>query len=202
MARVEQRNSRLARISDWYCRRTYGRSIETTGVLAHNPWNLIGYGTLEYGYEHSHKMNERLKLLAATKAATQVGCRFCIDIGTALGRKAGVTEEQIRDFHDYRESTAFSPEEKLVIEYAEEMTKTPVNVTDELVARLREHFDEAQIVELTTAIAIENLRARFNNALEIPPAGFSEGMSCPLPEDIAAARANGAETAQPERTIA
>jgi len=55
-------------------------------------------------------------------------------------------------------------------------------VPDELFARLREHFDEAQIVELTAAIAIENFRARFNNALGIGPSGFSEGMFCPVPE--------------------
>jgi len=202
MARVEPRKSTLARVADWYCRRNYGRSIETTGVLAHNPWNLIGYGTLEYGTEHSHKMSERLKLLAATKSATQVGCQFCIDIGTALGRDAGVTDDQIRDFHSYMESAAFSEDEKLVIEYAEQMTNTPVNISDELFARLREHFDEAQIVELTAAIAIENLRARFNNALDIPPAGFSEGKTCPLPDHVAAAASNGAETAQAGRTIA
>ena len=73
------------------------------------------------------------------------------------------------------------------MEYAEELCKEPVEVPDELFARLREHFDEAQIVELTAAIAIENFRARFNNALDIAPAGFSEGMFCP-----AAGRGRGA----------
>ena len=48
-------------------------------------------------------------------------------------------------------------------------------ISDELFARMREHFDEEQIVELTTAIAIENFRARFNDALGITPAGFSFG---------------------------
>ena len=52
-----------------------------------------------------------------------------------------------------------------MLEYAEEMCQTPVVISDELFARLREHFDDEQIVELTTAIAIENFRARFNNAL-------------------------------------
>ncbi len=73
------------------------------------------------------------------------------------------------------------------MEYAEEITAEQVQVPDELFARLREHFDEAQIVELTAAIAIENFRARFNNALEIEPSGFSEGMFCPVPDAVAAA---------------
>ena len=197
MARVEEKHSALARAANWYVRRTYGRPMALTGVMAQNPWNMVGWGMLELGYERSHKVDEKLKDLAATKAATVIGCQFCIDIGSALGRKAGVSEEQLRDFHDYRESPAFSPVEKLVMEYAEVMSQTHVDVPDELFARLREHFDDTQIVELTTAIATENFRARLNNALDIPAAGFSEGMYCPLPEG----RAAPAES-QSERTIA
>ena len=126
-------------------------------------------------------MSERLKVLAATKAACVIGCAFCIDIGSALGRKAGVTEQQLRDFHVYRDSSAFSDDEKLVMEYAEEMTRENVTVPDELVERLQRRFSEAEIVDLTFAIAIENLRARFNNALDIPVAGFSGGEFCPMP---------------------
>jgi AhpD family alkylhydroperoxidase len=199
MARVEERNGALARAANWYVRRSYGRPMALTGVIAQSPWNMVGWGMLEFGTERSHKVNEKLKDLAATKAATVIGCQFCIDIGSALGRKAGVSEEQLHDFHDYRESAAFSPVEKLVMEYAEQMSQTNVDIPDELFARLREHFDDAQIVELTAAIATENFRARLNNALDIPPAGFSEGMYCPLPEQRAAA-ASG--EAQSERTIA
>ena len=59
------------------------------------------------------------------------------------------------------------------------MTKTPSEVTDELFAALREHFDEAQLVELTAAIAWENWRARFNWAFDIGAAGFREGPPAP-----------------------
>jgi AhpD family alkylhydroperoxidase len=182
MARVKGKENAFTRVADWYVRRSYGRSMELTGVMANSPWNMVGWGTLEFGVERSHALEERLKMLAETKAATLAGCQFCIDIGSALGRKAGVTEEQLRDFHNYRESDAFSPVEKLVLEYAEAMTRTPVDVPDELYARLKEHFSDAQIVELTAGIATENFRARFNNALDVPPSGFSEGMYCPLPE--------------------
>jgi 4-carboxymuconolactone decarboxylase len=133
-----------------------------------------------------------LKALAELKAATIVGCEFCIDIGSALGRQSGVTEDQIRDFHDYLESPAFSPVEKLVMRYAEEMSKTNVEVPEDLVVALREHFDDAQLVELTASIALENLRARFNNALDTAPSGFSEGVYCPLPDRRAAEEAAAA----------
>ncbi len=76
----------------------------------------------------------------------------------------------------------FSPLEKLVLDYGVAMTLTPVEVPDELFAALRQHFNEAQLVELTAAIAWENYRARFNHAFGIEAQGFSKGAYCPLPE--------------------
>jgi AhpD family alkylhydroperoxidase len=182
MARGEEKGGLMVRAANWYMRRQYGREIAVTGVMAQSRPNAMGYGMLEWWHERGHAVDEKLKMLAVTKAATQIGCEFCIDIGSYLSRESGVTEQQLRDFHSYRGSDAFSPLEKLVIEYAEEMSKTNVDVPDELFSRLGEHFNDEQLVELTTAIAIENFRARFNNALDIPPAGFSEGVYCPMPE--------------------
>jgi alkylhydroperoxidase family enzyme len=105
-----------------------------------------------------------------------------MDIGSAVGRELGVTEEQLRDLPRYRESEAFSEEERLAIDLAVEMAKAPVEVPPGLMERLREHFDEAQLVELAAAIAWENFRARFNRVFGVQPVGFSEGAFCALPE--------------------
>ena len=182
MARVEQKGGVLVRLAQRYSKWQYGRELTITPVIAQSRPNMIGWGAFEWLHERSHRVEEKLKLLAATKAATMIGCEFCIDIGSALGRNAGVTEAQLRDFHNYRQSSAFSPVEKLVMDYAVEMSKANVDVSDDLFARLREHFDHEQLVELTAAIAVENFRARFNNALGVPPSGFSEGAFCPMPE--------------------
>ena len=69
-----------------------------------------------------------------------------------------------------------------MLDYAVAMTKTPVDVPDELFAALRASLDDAQLVELTAAIAWENYRARFDHALEIGAQGFSEGAVCAVPE--------------------
>jgi len=99
-----------------------------------------------------------------------------------VGRELGVTEEQLRGLARYRESEAFSEEERLAIELAVEMAKTPTEVPLELTKKLRERFDEAQLVELAAAIAWENYRARFNRVFGVQPVGFSEGAFCALPE--------------------
>jgi len=99
-----------------------------------------------------------------------------------VGRASGVTDEQLRTLPNFQASAAFSELEKLVVEYAERMTQTPVEVSDALFSRLRQNFDEAQLVELTVAIAWENYRVRFDHALGVEAAGFSEGAVCALPE--------------------
>jgi len=93
-----------------------------------------------------------------------------------------VSETQLHDLPVYQTSAAFSTLEKLAIDYAVCMTNTPVDVPDALFAALRAQLDEAQLVELTAAIAWENYRARFDHALGIEAQGFSEGAFCPLPE--------------------
>lgn len=94
----------------------------------------------------------------------------------------GVTEEQLRHLPDYRESDVFNDLQKLVLEYAARMTQTPVEVPEELFERLRMHFGDAQLVELTATIAWENYRSRFNHALGVESQGFSEGAFCAMPE--------------------
>ncbi len=99
-----------------------------------------------------------------------------------MGRVAGIPDDQLRDLHRHAESDAFTPLEKLAIEYAERLTRTPAEVPEALFATLRDHLTEAQLVELTAAIAWENYRARFNRAFDVRAQGFSEGAYCPLPD--------------------
>jgi alkylhydroperoxidase family enzyme len=98
-----------------------------------------------------------------------------------VGRKSGISAEQIANLSNYRTSPNFSDLERLVLEYADAMTQVPVEVPDALFARLREKFNEAELVELTSAIAWENYRARFDHAFGIEGENFSEGAVCALP---------------------
>ena len=88
---------------------------------------------------------------------------------------------------DFESSAAFSEMEKLVLRYAVAMTETPVEVPDALFNELARRLSPEQLVELTSAIAWENYRARFDHAFGIESAGFSEGAFCPLPERAGAA---------------
>ena len=78
-----------------------------------------------------------------------------------------MTAEELGEVANWQHSHILGEREKTAIEYAEEMSKTPVRVSDELFQKLKKYFNEDQIVELTASIALENYRARFNHALSI-----------------------------------
>ena len=94
----------------------------------------------------------------------------------------GVSEQQLLELPRYRTSTAFTDIERMVIDLAVEMAKTPAEIPDELVERLHAHFDEAQLVELAAMIAWENFLSRFNRVFRVESSGFSEGAVCALSE--------------------
>jgi AhpD family alkylhydroperoxidase len=179
----------FARIAAWISKRDYGQLPEPLLVTAHHPGILRGYGIFEWETGRAHAVDAKLKDLGAMKAAALVGCEWCIDIGSAIAAKSGVTAEQLVDLPRYRESDKFDETEKLVLDYAVAITATPSGVSDELFAALRERFDERQLVELTSAIAIENYRARFNWAFGIEPQGFVKGGACAVPERTTASAA-------------
>ena len=80
--------------------------------------------------------------------------------------------EKLADILDWRDSPRFSPDERLALEYAERITATDQSVDEAFFARLRGAFSEAQVVELTAAIAMENFRSKFNPPLGIEAQGF------------------------------
>ena len=186
MARMEgvgpARRSLITELLLWGIRRRLGRLSETWPIVAHRPGILRWWGAFEMALQRSRLVDEKLKTLAQLKVSALVGCEACLDFHAADGRRHGVSDQQLRSLATYEQSDAFSELEKAVLDYAVAMTRTPANVPVEVFRRVRESFDEGQMVELTIAIAQENFRARFNRPFGIRAAGFSEGAYCPVPE--------------------
>jgi len=80
--------------------------------------------------------------------------------------------EKVAEVLNWRDSKLFSPAERAALEYAERITYTDRQVDDALFAELKKHFTEAQLVELTAAIAMENFRSKFNPPLGVEAQGF------------------------------
>ena len=158
--------------------------LEPLEIYAQIPGLLLGYAMLEWATAQLGRVDTRLRCLAELKAATLTHCEYCIDLGSQAARLAGLSDEELLALPRYRESELFTDLEKLVLDYAVGMSRTPVDVPEALFAKMRQHFNEAQLVELTHVIALENLRGRFNMALGIGAAGFSEGMVCAIPAAV------------------
>jgi alkylhydroperoxidase family enzyme len=107
-------------------------------------------------------------------ATVKIGCPWCMDFGYWVLHGHGMAREKIEAVPQWRDSELFDPLERLVMEYGEAMTETPPTVEDELVKRLRVHLDEAQLVELTMLICLDNMRSRFNLALGMALQGFKD----------------------------
>jgi len=107
-----------------------------------------------------------------------------MDINAAGGSQEGASPEKIDALASFRDSELFSPAEKVALELADAASALPHDVSDELFARLREHYSEAEIVELAYIVAFENFRSRFNRTLRIEAQGFY----CVLPGHTEAKR--------------
>ncbi|MGH8792739.1 MAG: carboxymuconolactone decarboxylase family protein [Stackebrandtia sp.] len=181
MARIslEPPRTLLNRFVRWYSRRSFGRELGPALAAGHNPAVLKTQLKLERGMSKCDTVAQDLKHLAMLKTAMTIGCEWCVDFGYWKSREDGVAPEKIDAVGAWRDSAAFTSLERLALEYSEAMTHTPPQVTDELVAALRERLSDAQLVELTAAIALENTFGRTNSALGITPEGFKE--ECALP---------------------
>jgi AhpD family alkylhydroperoxidase len=168
-------------------KRMYRTPTEPVTTIAHHRPSLVAYGVAGLMVErYSNAVDHRLRHLAMLRTSQLIGCEWCLDFGSMLAQKSGVPEETLRELSTWRTSERFDQRDRLVLEYAEAMTRTPVEVPDELFARLTEHFDERQLVELTMAIGLENMFGRTNWALGIHGEGFSDGTYCVRPDPDAA----------------
>jgi AhpD family alkylhydroperoxidase len=173
----------VSRVITAGARRQYGDPVvESTRIYAHEPRRLLAYVRWNRAVERPAQLSKHLKELAVLKAATVVGCEFCIDIGSEYARRSGLSDEQLLALPRARESGRFSDDELAVIEFARAATLTPPEVSDEQVADLRERFGDKGVVELCHIVSWENARARFNAALAIGAGGFSDGRVCAVPD--------------------
>ena len=86
--------------------------------------------------------------------------------------RRGVSEEKAMAIASWRSSSLFNDRERAVLAYTEAMTEAPQSIPDNVHQDVRRYFDEDGVVELTGLIAFQNMSAKFNSALGVPPRGF------------------------------
>jgi alkylhydroperoxidase family enzyme len=154
-------------------------------IWAYQPKMMFGMGKFNQAVRKGTTVDEWLRNLIELKGAQMIGCEFCVDLGSQICRNAGFSDDKLLALASYHQTDLFTQREKLALDYTVAVMRTPVEVTDELFARVKEQFSDEQLVEITALLTVVNLD-RFNAAFGIGSAGFSEGMVCVAPDDPAA----------------
>lgn len=170
----------LTRMVEWYSRRTYGAVLDPGAAIAHNLPVLLTYLRYEKSLARWKRLDPTLKSLAVMASAAAIGCSWCMDFGFWESSTRGIDAAKLRDVPRWRDSDVYTDLERQVMAYAEAMSTTPPEVTDEMVAGLRRSLDDAQLVELTMMVSVENSRSRFNSALGLTSQGFRDRCEIPL----------------------
>jgi AhpD family alkylhydroperoxidase len=159
----------------------HGSGIEPLELWARRPKMMSAMGKFQGAVRKGDLVDERTKYLIELKGAQMIGCEYCVDLGSQICRKSGFSDQELLAVPHYRQSDLFTEREKLALDYTVAVMRTPVEVTDELFARMKEHFTDEQLLEITALLAVVNLD-RFNAAFGIGAAGFSDGMVCVAPD--------------------
>lgn len=161
----------------WNQRRKYGAVLDSALLWARAPKLFLGaaflYGMID---RKSSPLDPALRSLITVRVSQINHCPFCIDLNSATLMKRGASPEKVEALERWRESALFSDRERVALDYAEAMTLSQAGVDDAMMERLKRHFDDDAIVELTGLIAFQNLSSKFNAALGVPAQGF-----CRLP---------------------
>jgi alkylhydroperoxidase family enzyme len=158
-----------------------GSGIEPMEIWAHQPKMMMGMGRFNQAVRSGKAVDERIRNLVELKGAQMIGCEFCVDLGSQICRNSGMSDSELLALPNYQSSDLFTEQEKAALDYTVAVMRTPVEVTDEMFARIKEHFSDKQIVEITALLTLVNTD-RFNAAFGIGSAGFSAGRVCVLPD--------------------
>ena len=167
-------------------RRRYGKELEPARLWARSPKVFTGlsllYGALDRG---SSPIDPGLRSLLTVRVSQINWCAFCVDINAATGLKRGVSEEQFAALDQFESSPLFDERQKAALAYAEAMTRTDAGVDEPLMARVKKHFNDDAVIELTAIIAFQNMSSKFNAALDVAPQGFCRTAPQPVAQKTA-----------------
>lgn len=152
-------------------RRRYGRELEPARLWGRSPKVFAGlsllYGALD---RNSSPIEPALRTLITVLISQINWCAFCVDINSATGLKRGLTAAHLAALREFEVSPLFDERIKAALAYAAAVTKNAMNAN--LMARLKTHFNDDAIIELTALIAFQNLSSKFNSALDVAAQGF------------------------------
>lgn len=157
----------------WNQKRKYGQILEPARLWGRTPKVFAGlallYGALD---RKLSPIEPSLRSLITVRVSQINWCKFCVDINSMMVLRRGDSEEKLLALQDFELSSLFTEREKAALNYAEVVTISDKQVSGEDRARLRQHFSDDEIIELTAIISFQNMSSKFNASLDVQPQGF------------------------------
>ncbi|MDX2006421.1 MAG: carboxymuconolactone decarboxylase family protein [Meiothermus sp.] len=160
-------------------RMIYGKSFNQIGAIAHNRSFILPFLQMSAFSQGKTQLSPQVRAMAMSLAAELNGCGWCMDFGAYQAHKANVPAEKQRHLLNFADSPTFTEQERVALEYAQTLCSPGAPISAALGQKLRQHFSEQEVVELTVAVAAEKFFNTVNGALGIEPQGFAEVASTP-----------------------
>ncbi|MCK5717417.1 MAG: carboxymuconolactone decarboxylase family protein [Thiomargarita sp.] len=162
----------------WAQKKKYKHVLKSALLWARVP-RLFGAIAIFYGGldRKTSPLDPVLRSLITVRVSQINWCHFCVDLNSSILLERAGSMDKASAVEDWKTSALFDDKEKIALEYAEVITYSDQQVSDELMTRLHDFFDDDTIVELTGLIAFQNMSSKFNSALDVPAQGF-----CQIPQ--------------------
>jgi len=157
----------------WNQKRKYGQYLEPAKIWASVPRIFLSVASIYGALERKRSpVPPIIRSLVSIRVSQMNWCSFCVDLNSLTLMKRINNSEKIDALENWRDSELFAPNEVAALNYAEQMTASNQQVSENCFETLKKHFNEAAIVELTALIAFQNMSSKFNSALDIEPQGL------------------------------
>ncbi|HKK18853.1 MAG TPA: carboxymuconolactone decarboxylase family protein [Opitutales bacterium] len=178
MSRISAKPSKFypwyLRLMYWRQRRRFGQPLVPTQIWGRQPVLLRRFLGFFRALERKNSpLPAELRALITVRVSQINHCAFCVDFNSMRVLRGG-GEAKLEALQDFASSERFTEAEKAALAYAEAVTHSDRDPDDALFDRLRSHFDDDAIVELTALIAFQNMSSKFNAALDLPAQGLCE----------------------------
>ncbi|HEX5064673.1 MAG TPA: carboxymuconolactone decarboxylase family protein [Myxococcota bacterium] len=173
LAPIEKPDSLLVRLAYWISKRQLGGVMSPMKVLYARVPRILRTTISIVRTTDSLSLDPALKLLVTTQSSLLNHCTFCADLHLAQAVQAKLGRERFRDLLDFAQSPHFSERERAALAYTQEVTRER-KASDATFERLRAHFSEKEIVELTWLNAVGNYFNLMAVPLELESDGFEE----------------------------
>lgn len=169
----EKKYSYFSRFMFWQQKRKFGKVLQATKLWGRSSWLYLTFSLL-YGalIRKSSPIEQPLVYLINTRVAQINHCPFCVDLNSAFLQKLKISNEKIMALPNFQNSEHYTPAEVAALLFAEAVTRNMKDVYDATMHRLKEYYDDNQIIEITAVIAFENMSSKFNAALGVDAQGF------------------------------